>query len=276
MKPGGVSGTRWVDGVAVPLYVAMAPLGFALSKLPSALESARVARAGERRVRRARGGERRDGGRVRGEVHGHREPGVDSGVRRRLGDRRRRRRRRRREARENRTERARTADALCQGDICFCARLQARDTSERVSRANVRRCVPEIRRNALYTTVLSERARCSLAQNENYSYTYSRLFVHTMAVFFSSWTRRRRPAVAAAGGRHVAVASSRASKTRGRLRRAHDTQRDRRYHSLLHSVLLHVHDVRARAASARHQIRRFLLLIIGRRALAPSRLPKRC
>jgi len=139
----------------------------------------------------------------------------------------------------------------------LCARLQARDTSERVSRANVRRCVPEIRRNALYTTVLSERARCSLAQNENYSYTYSRLFVHTMAVFFSSWTWRRRPAVAAAGGRHVAVASSRASKTRGRLRRAHDTQRDRRYHSLLHSVLLHVHDFRARAASAR-QIRRFL------------------
>jgi hypothetical protein len=38
LKPGGVSGTRWVDGVAVPLYVAMAPLGFALSKLPSALD----------------------------------------------------------------------------------------------------------------------------------------------------------------------------------------------------------------------------------------------
>ena len=56
------------------------------------------------------------------------------------------------------------------------ARTNERDTSERETRveerrANVTRCVLEIRRNALYTTVSAERARSSLAQNENYSYS---------------------------------------------------------------------------------------------------------
>jgi hypothetical protein len=54
------------------------------------------------------------------------------------------------------------------------ARTNERDTSEREtreqeSRANVTHCVLERRRNALYTTVSVERARCSLAQNENYA-----------------------------------------------------------------------------------------------------------
>eukprot|EP00982_Pelagococcus_subviridis_P014699 31349-Pelagococcus_subviridis.AAC.16 len=46
-----------------------------------------------------------------------------------------------------------------------------RDMSEQESRANVTRCVLEIRRNAFYVTVSSRRARCSLAQNEKYSYS---------------------------------------------------------------------------------------------------------